>query len=174
MCLHSAVTQSVYTLQAQGLGFLLYDVTQSVYFLMPSEGRQSVYFLMACVFLMQSLGVSTLCWDSDCLLYAGRWTVYFVQSPWLIKKTKCLLYDFTLSVYFLMASVYTMMAYQVESIFHLKCVYTVLWPRVSTLCRHKDLVVFFMMWPRVSTFWCHQKVDKVSTFWWHVSFLCSH
>ena len=49
------MTQSVYTLQAQGLGFLLYEVTQSVYFLMPSEGRQSVYFLMACVFLKQSL-----------------------------------------------------------------------------------------------------------------------
>ena len=81
MCLHCAVTQSVYTLQAQGLGCLLYNVTQSVYFLMPSEGRQSVYLLMACVFLMQLLGVSTLCRDSDCLLYAGTWTVYFVQSP---------------------------------------------------------------------------------------------
>ena len=55
MCLHCAVTQSVYTLEAQGLGCLLYDVTQSVYFLMPSEGRQSVYFLMAHVFLKQSL-----------------------------------------------------------------------------------------------------------------------
>ena len=129
---------------------------------------------LKCVYTVLWPWVSTLCRDSDCLLYAGRWTVYFVQSPWLIKKTKCLLYDFTLSVYFLMASVYTMMAYQVESIFHLKCVYTVVWPRVSTLCRHKDLVVFFMMWPRVSTFWCHQKVDKVSTFWWHMSSLSSH
>ena len=68
MCLHCAVTQSVYTLQAQRLGCLLYDVTQSVYLLMPSEGRQSVYFLMAHVLLMQLLGVSTLCRDSDCLL----------------------------------------------------------------------------------------------------------
>ena len=161
-------------MQVKGFGCLHHAMTQSVYFLVPSEGRHNDYFLMACVFLMQPLGMSTLCRDSDCLLYAGTWTVYFVQSPWVIKKTMRLLYDFRQTVYFLMASVYTMMAYQVESIFHLKCVYTVLWPRVSTLCRHKDLVVFFMMWPRVSTFWCHQKVDKVSTFWWHVSFLCSH
>ena len=52
-----------------------------VYFLVPSEGRHNVYFLMACAFLMQSLGMSTLCRDSDCLLYAGTWTVYFVRSP---------------------------------------------------------------------------------------------
>ena len=73
-----------------------------------------------------------------------------------------------------MASVYTMMAYQVESIFHVKSVYTLPWPRVSTLCRHEDLVVYIMMWHWVSTFWCHQRVDKVSTFWWHVSSLSSH
>ena len=73
-----------------------------------------------------------------------------------------------------MASVYTMMAYQVESIFHVKSVYTLLWPKVSTLCRHEDLVVYIMMWHWVSTFWCHQRVDKVSTFWWHVSSLSSH
>ena len=53
--LHSAVTQSVFSLQAWGLGCLHYDATLSVYFLMPSEGRQSVYFLMACVCLKQSL-----------------------------------------------------------------------------------------------------------------------
>ena len=73
-----------------------------------------------------------------------------------------------------MASVYTMMAYQVESIFHVKSVYTLPWPKVSTLCRHEDLVVYIMMWHWVSTFWCHQRVDKVSTFWWHVSSLSSH
>ena len=105
-----AVTQSLYTMQAQGFGCLHYAMTRSVYFLVPSEGRHNDYFLMACVFLMQPLGMSTLCRDSDCLLYAGTWTVYFVQSPWVIKKTMCLLYDFTQTVYFLMASVYTMMA----------------------------------------------------------------
>ena len=126
------------------------------------------------VYLVQGLGLSTLCRDSDCLLYAGTWTVYFVQSPWVIKKTMCLLYDFTQTVYFLMACVYTMMAYQVEAIFHLKSVYTLPWPRVSILCRHKDLVVYSVMWHRVSTFWCLQKVDKVSTFWWHMSSLRSH
>ena len=68
MCLHCAVTQSVYTLQAQGLGFLLYDVTQSVYLLMPSEGRQSVYFLMAHVFLKQSLVVFVMSSDYVYLL----------------------------------------------------------------------------------------------------------
>ena len=105
-----AVTQSLYTMQAQGFGCLHYAMTQNVYFLVPSEGRHNDYFLMACVFLMQPLGMSTLCRDSDCLFYAGTWTVYFVQSPWVIKKTMCLLYDFTQTVYFLIASVYTMMA----------------------------------------------------------------
>ena len=98
-------------MQVKGFGCLHYAMTQSVYFLVPSEGRHNDYFLMACVFLMQPLGMSTLCRDSDCLLYAGTWTVFFVQSPWVIKKTMCLLYDFTQTVYFLMASVYTMMAY---------------------------------------------------------------
>ena len=98
-------------MQAQGIGCLHYDMTQGVYFLMPSEGRQSVYIMMAHVFLMQALEVSALCRDSDCLLYAGTRTVYLVQAPGVTKKTKCLLYDFTQTVYFLMASVYTMMAY---------------------------------------------------------------
>ena len=75
---------------------------------------------------------------------------------------------------YIFVTVYILMAHQVGSILHLKCVYTVMWPWVSTLCRHKVLVVFVMMWPRVSTFWCHQKVDKVSTFWWHMSSLSSH
>ena len=161
-------------MQVKGFGCLHYALTQSVYFLVPSEGRHNDYFLMACVFLMQPLGMSTLCRDSDCLLYAKTWTVFFVQSPWVIKKTMCLLYDFTQTVYFLMACVYTMMAYQVEAIFHLKSVYTLPWPKVSTLCMHEDLVVYIMMWHWVSTFWCHQRVDKVSTFWWHMSSLSSH
>ena len=69
------------TMQVKGFGYLHYAMTQSVYFLVPSEGRHNDYFLMACVFLMQPQGMSALCWDSDCLLYAGTWTVYFVQSP---------------------------------------------------------------------------------------------
>ena len=52
-------------MQVKGFGCLHYAMTQSVDLLVPSEGRHNVYFLIACASLMQSLGMSTLCRDSD-------------------------------------------------------------------------------------------------------------
>ena len=61
-CLHYAV------IQAQRVGCLLYDLIQSVYPLMPSKGRHSVYSLRGYVFLLlwlvfflQSYQMYTLC-----------------------------------------------------------------------------------------------------------------
>ena len=59
-----------------------------------------------------------------------------------------------------------------SEILHFKSVYTIQLFRVSTNCRHKDLVVYYMTWLKVSTLWCHQKVDIVSTLWQHTSFFC--
>ena len=87
----------------------------SMYFSHPEclhySGTRTVYLIVGnYVYVFQSPGVSSLFRDMDCLLYCGKRTVYIVQAPGVLKKTKCLpCYD-TESVYFVMASVFTITA----------------------------------------------------------------
>ena len=72
----------------------------SVYSLISSEGRQSVYFQTWHVFPMQALGVSTLCRDSDCLLCAvisshieDKVSTLWLHTDCLLSDGMCLHYD---------------------------------------------------------------------------------
>ena len=62
------------------------------------------------VYQFQSPRVSPLFLDSECLLYYGTRTVYFVQAPIVLKETKCLPCYVMESVCLVMAHVFTITA----------------------------------------------------------------